>query len=76
MSMRYIRDTYRVPARRGARVRFTGVLAAELSAPSGTVTGSRGAMVRIRVDGERRARIFHPTFDIEYADATSGASTR
>lgn len=64
MSMKYIRDTYGVPAKRGMRVvlveddgrRRTG----------GTITGAKNAYLCVRLDGERRTRLYHPNHDIEY----------
>ncbi len=63
MSMAYIREYYGLNVKRGDRVRYLypprGLL-------HGTVTGSRGALLRIRLDGEKRSRIFHPTWNIVY----------
>jgi hypothetical protein len=56
--MDYIRRHYNVPAKRFGRVKFQGKL--------GTITGSDGAYLRIRLDGERRAGKYHPTWQIEY----------
>ena len=65
MSMDYIRRTYNVPAWRGARVQYDGVT---LGQPPllGTVTGSKGALLRVRFDGERRTHILHPTWALVY----------
>lgn len=62
MSMEYIRRSYGVPAKRGARVEYTG----EDSPSLGTVTGSEGARLRIRMDGEQRTGIYHPTWELRY----------
>ena len=62
MSMEYIRTYYRVPAKRGGRVIYTG----SAGARQGTITGSRGARILIRLDGEPNAMVFHPTWQIEY----------
>ncbi len=56
--MDYIRRYYNVPAKRGSRVRFKGKL--------GTITGSRYAYLRIRLDSEKSSRLYHPTWEIEY----------
>lgn len=53
-----IRRRYRVPAKRGMRVR------AHLR--PGTITGSDGVSVRIRLDGEKRSAPYHPTWRIQY----------
>lgn len=58
----YIRRYYRVPAKRGARVRYTGAREAKL----GTVLSATGPYVRIRLDGEKRAHVYHPTWELEY----------
>lgn len=61
MSMDYIRRTYKVPAKRGARVRVNWGHPAE-----GVITGAAGARLRIRLDGEKRSRTAHPTWCVEY----------
>ncbi|MER5608294.1 hypothetical protein AB0F93_03555 [Micromonospora tulbaghiae] len=58
MSMAAIRRAYQVPAKRGMKV------IAHRSV--GTITGSDGPLLRIRLDGEKRARIYHPTWRIQY----------
>lgn len=66
MSMRYIRDYYKVPAKRGGRVRYTG---SPDSVFDGTIVGSRGAHLRIRFDGKPMGSDIvdaHPTWKIEY----------
>lgn len=54
MSMTYIRRAYDVPAKRGARVRYKGKL--------GVITGSYHQYLRIRLDGEKRSDVYHPSF--------------
>jgi hypothetical protein len=61
MSMIYIREYYGVPARRGGRVMYRGQL-------TGTIVGSYGAYLRIRMDGSRHARVYHPTWEIVYQE--------
>lgn len=65
MSLKYIRDTYGVPAKRGGRVEYIG----NGVAIQGTITGSRGARIRVRLDGDRYSVTFHPTWRIRYLDA-------
>jgi hypothetical protein len=60
--MKYIRDTYKVPAKRGMRVRFQGELGTIISAPQ--------AHLHVRIDGKKRIRICHPTWNIEYIPPT------
>ena len=62
MSMNYIRSTYNVPAKRGARVEYLYPSPARM----GTIVGSVGARLRIRLDGDKHSRIFHPTWMLVY----------
>lgn len=71
MSLRYIRKTYQVPAKRGMRVRYTdegGVIW------NGTITSARGSHLRVLVDdrvpGYRGRLILHPTHRVEYLAAS------
>lgn len=65
MSLQYIRDTYGVPAKRGGRVEYTG----NGKSIQGTITGSRGPHILVRLDGDKRSVPFHPTWKIRYLDA-------
>lgn len=65
MSMKYIRDTYGVPAKRGGRVEFTGSALPIM----GTITGSKGARLRIRLDGATVSLNYHPTWELKYLDS-------
>lgn len=60
MSMEYIRDRYGVPAKRGARVVADG--------KPGTIVAARGGHLRIRLDGERDTRSWHPLWHMDYGD--------
>ncbi len=62
MSMAYIRATYKVPAKRGARVSVTFGNALGC----GTITGTRGAYLRIRLDQHTYSRLYHPTCGVTY----------
>ncbi|PKV80879.1 hypothetical protein [Nocardia fluminea] len=62
MSMKYVRDYYAVPAKRGRRVRYTG----EGEPRLGTITSARQGGLRIRLDGDKRSLPFHPTWELEY----------
>jgi len=64
MSMKYIRDTYKVPAKRGARIKYRGVAMIQ----TGTIVGSKGAYIRVRIDGDpfRRVMSYHPTYQMTY----------
>lgn len=65
MSMKYIRDSYGVPARRGGRVVYTG----EGITQTGTITSAAGACLRVRMDGEKHCGIYHPTWRMRYLDS-------
>ena len=58
MSMQYIRDYYKIPAKRGGRVEFDG--------RPGTIMSSNGAKLRIKLDGDTYSRLYHPTWNIKY----------
>lgn len=66
MSMAYIRKYYKVPAKRGGRVRYTGRDKPIL----GTIRAARHGYLRIQLDGEAYAGIFHPTWELEYITPT------
>jgi hypothetical protein len=68
MSLEYIRMYYGVQAKRGDRVEYTGDGTPKL----GTISGARGAHLRIRLDGERRTGLYHPTWEIRYLPAEHG----
>lgn len=62
--MKYIRDTYGVPAKRGGRVKFTGN---PYKPPQlGTITGTRGQYLKVLMDGDTIAGSYHPTWLMEY----------
>ena len=60
--MQYIRDAYDVPAKRGGRIVYMG----GVSAMSGTITGSLGHYLRIKLDEHKRSDLYHPTWKIQY----------
>lgn len=62
MSMEYIRTTYGVPAKLGGRVEYTHPSPAKM----GTITGTRGARLRIRLDGDDHSGNYHPTWELNY----------
>lgn len=71
MSMEYIRTRYKVPAKRGTRVRYTGSLG---FAYDGTIVGSQNARLRIRFDGNPMGADIvtaHPTWKIKYLEEES-----
>lgn len=61
--MDYIRSYYRVPAKVGGRIEYTGD---RKGAKLGTITGAQGAHLLIRLDGEADAAPYHPTWELRY----------
>lgn len=68
-SMEYVRRSYRVPAKRGGRVVYTG----EGSPKLGTIRSSSNGRLNIQLDGETRARKFHPTWELKYLETEGEA---
>lgn len=66
-SMKYIRDTYGVPARRGARVEYQSDKVGR-EPRRGTITSADGAYLRIRFDGDvcTYPGVFHPEWGLTY----------
>lgn len=62
--MAWIRKSYGVPAKRGMRVRYTGE--GKDKPELGTITGTMGSHLRIRLDGLKISHPFHPTWELEY----------
>lgn len=73
MSLVYIRRTYGVPAKRGARIRYTDTSGAIFN---GRITSARNGHLRVLVDdrvpGYRGRLILHPTWNIEYIATGEG----
>ena len=65
MSMQYIRDCYKVPAKRGGTIRFTNTRGA---AQDGVIVGSDGQYLKVSFDGMRPVKL-HPAWNVEYLDA-------
>jgi hypothetical protein len=61
MSMKYIRQKYGVRAKRGGRVRLTYGERRE-----GVIVSARGPYIMVRMDGEKIAKPYHPTWRMEY----------
>jgi hypothetical protein len=57
-----INRTYGLSVKTGSRVRYSG---GKDIIRLGTVTGTEGAHLRIRLDGEQYARPYHPTWELE-----------
>lgn len=65
MSFDYVRDYYRVPARKGVRVEYTG----GETPKAGTIVGVKGAYIMVKLDGQSHAGPYHPTWEIRYLNA-------
>lgn len=62
--MHYIRKRYGVPAKRGARIRFTP---SRNESSEGTIVGSRGTYLRVRFDNDpKHIATLHPTWEVTY----------
>lgn len=69
MSLSYIRKRYKVPARRGGRVIYSG----GKKPVGGRITSASGTYVAIVLDGESKPKLFHPTWKLKYlADNNAG----
>jgi len=56
--MEYIRNYYKVPAKRGMLVKYQG--------KPGIIVGAKDAYLRIRLEGEKSIGSYHPTWEIQY----------
>lgn len=64
MSIAQIRESRNVPAKRGGRVRYTG--SADGAPRDGVIVGGRNGYLQIRLDGDKHAGNYHPTWKLEY----------
>ena len=62
MTAAYVRRYYGVPAKRGMRVVADG--------KPGLIVGFSDQYIRVRLDGERVVRNWHPAWHMEYAEVT------
>lgn len=58
--LQYIRDTYKVPAFVGARVKYRG--------QTGIILRGKNQYIVVQLDGElpSKAGVYHPTWEMEY----------
>jgi len=63
VSIQWIRDQYRVPAKRGGRVLFDWPAG---NPRGGTIVGASGPHLRVRLDGDRHTSRLHPTWNVIY----------
>lgn len=66
MSAKYVRDYYRVPAKKGGRIRFSW--SGWHGTPEGTIMSFPGQYLRVRMD-DGSVFLLHPTWMVEYLDA-------
>jgi len=59
--LKYIRDWYGVPAKRGGRIRYGKALPAE-----GTILSGKNARLRVRLDDSKRTVLLHPCWEVTY----------
>lgn len=64
MSMESVRKRYSVPAKRGGRVEYTG----DAKPRQGTITSATNGRLNVKLDGEKRAYPFHPTWELRYLE--------
>ncbi len=64
MTMQYIRDRYKVPAKRGGRIKYTGSQSGQPR--MGTITSASRGYLNIRLDGHNHSMPYHPTWKLEY----------
>lgn len=62
MGIQWVRDTYGVPAKVRGRVEYSDQGKSYL----GTITGTRGPHVLVRLDHAVCSRPFHPTWHLTY----------
>lgn len=64
MSFDYINRNYQLSVKKGSRIAYTGDK--KMGRRLGTVTGTHGAHLMIRLDGDKNSFPFHPTWEIEH----------
>lgn len=69
--MKWIRDNYNVPAKRGARIEYNDSTALFImgflyKTKRGTIVASRGQYIRVRFDNETIIRTLHPKCNVKY----------
>ncbi len=62
MNLGHISQSYNVPATLGRRVVYSG----GKNPKGGVITGSSGMRVLIKLDGEKHAKRYHPTRNLQY----------
>lgn len=62
--MMWIRKRYAVPAKRGGRIVYTGE--GDDKPEYGTISSARGGQLWVRLDGQKLAMPYHPTWKLSY----------
>ena len=62
--LEYIRRAYNVPVKKGTRILYKD--------RKGIIIGARGPYLLIRLDGDKQAMLYHPTWEIEYLGENNG----
>jgi len=65
--MKYIRQHYKVPAKRGGHVQLTPDFN-DGPIQEGVIVGSRGPYLRVRINGQKEIGTYHPRWNIKYLD--------
>lgn len=61
--LEYISRYYGVPAKKGQRIEFEGVVG---GVKRGVITGASGPHLKVRLDGDKSSGIYHPTWKMKY----------
>ena len=61
--MEWIRKYYHVPAKRGAKIRFTDSNGAVWT---GRITSALSGYIRVQFEGWKRRALLHPGWNVEY----------
>jgi hypothetical protein len=62
MAMEWVRRNYGVPSRRGGKVEYSP----DDTPVAGTITGTKGPYLRVRLEGAPRPVSLHPTWRLRY----------
>ena len=73
MSMHYIRRTYGVQAKRGARVEFSGW--PHVGPVRGTIVAATDGHLIVRFDGKSYTSRLHPTWLVRYLESPGAPSS-
>ena len=66
MSLKYIRETYGVPAKLKACIKFSPCGDFSKEVRHGRITGSDGARLRVKFEADKQIRLLHPVWSVVY----------